>query len=216
MTQVVGIDPGITSAGLVRIDKEGMISRTIGTKPDFGPRWERYRFTMATLKTIIEPADVVFMEDYNYGAGRNASSLVDMAEIGVLIKMTSFVSAGHWPFPVSIATVKKFLTGTGKGVKTEDLKLAVYKKHRLELETTDEIIAFGIAQLGRCILGLQPYGQDGLVDRAWHGYELESAKALGKSLAKAGRLEEMKALSSKKKLKKIKKSLDTKGDLWYI
>jgi Holliday junction resolvasome RuvABC endonuclease subunit len=181
---VVGIDPSLTGTGIVRLDRGEVTDvRTIRTSPSMGPAYLRYREIMRQVKEFLDPFDNIFIEDYAYGITKG-SRLVDLAEVGSLIKMVCLSVTSTWPVPVATTTVKKMLTGKGTS-KHEDLKLQVYKKYDMEFMTTDEIIAFGVALVGACLLGMAPVSAGG-----WRGYEIESAKATLKSLKKSGRLDD--------------------------
>jgi hypothetical protein len=201
--RIVGIDPSVTSAGVVAVDplSDNLIHLAIGTKPVFGTVWERYSHSIRTLRDQLRPGDAVFMEDYAFGIRGKQSQLATMGEIGGLFKMTCLQIAGCWPFPVSTTSVKKFICGVGTGVKMEDLKLALYKKSGLEFGTGDEVIAFGVAEIGLCALGWDPRGRAS----GWFGYELDVVEKLRKGWALLGRLEDLQTFA--KNFKKTRENV---------
>jgi len=102
----------------------------------------------AILKQVliyVNAEDKVVIEDYAFHA--NMNSLTVLAELGGLVKFSLWRKTGSWPTLINPATVKKWITGKGNA-KKEDIKLAIYKKYKLEFPNSDEADAFALGDLG--------------------------------------------------------------------
>ena len=187
---VVGLDLSLTSTGMVKVrvgDKKykHWCFKTAAEQQIY----DRYRQVAMHIAMHLEPFDLVLVEDYAFGVKVNRSRIIQLAELGGVVKMAVRHKVGVWPVPVSSATLRKFATGTGKGSK-DDIKLQTYKKDRVEFPTTDETDAWVIAQIGLCLIGAKPTFRP-----KWHGYEQDCVNALLKGLRGRSRQVELQALA---------------------
>lgn len=187
---VVGLDLSITSTGMVKIPVGGInIENWCFTTKAEMQIYDRYRFLAGSIVKRIEPFDLIVVEDYAFGVKINRSRIVQLAELGGIVKMGVRHKVGVWPVPVSSATLRKFATGSGKASK-DDIKLQCYKKDRVEFPTTDETDAWVLTQIGLCLIGAKPTFRP-----KWHGYEQDCVNALVKGLRGRDRQVELQALA---------------------
>ena len=181
--RIVGLDLSLNSAGLAKIRADGSglwesMAITVGACPK-EPMWDRYDLVAKAVMQEVGVHDVVFIEDYAFG---RRDTLTLLAELGGIVRYMLWKKTGHWPFSIPISSLKKFATGSGSA-KKEDIKLALYKKHRLEFKTNDEADALVLAQVGALMLGFgcpvpdRPGGK-------WYGYELDVVQTLRKKRLK--------------------------------
>lgn len=191
---VVGLDLSLNSAGLARYhlfdQKWDTRAITEGKHPD-RPIWSRYNAVTKEVVKAVGQNDVVFIEDYAFGKYR---SITTLAELGGIIRYMLWRITGHWPFPVSVGSLKKFATGSGSA-KKEDIKLALYKKHHLEFKTNDEADALVLAQIGAVLVGLDCV-TPAKKRRKWCGYELSVVQTLRKGLLRP-REDELQSLAKR-------------------
>lgn len=191
---IVGLDLSLNSAGLAKIAADGTDTWstkaiTVGDCPK-RPMWVRYDLVAKAILKEIAVSDVVFIEGYAFG---RRDTLTVLAELGGIVRYMIWRRTRTWPFPIAISTLKKFATGRGSA-KKEDIKLALYKKHRLEFKTNDEADALVLAQIGAAMLGFGhpvPIRDSG----KWYGYELDVAHGLLNKGLKA-RSNEVQALAN--------------------
>lgn len=151
---IVGLDLSITGSGVVRFDASRgryNVIETVGTKPEDGNMIQRNGSSAATIMSVIERNDIVFIENYAYGVKKNASRLITLAEFGGLIKFAIYKKTKKLAILVSSTPIKKWVSGKGNLPK-EDFKLAAYKKYNIDFATGDEVVAYTMVDLGRHLL----------------------------------------------------------------
>lgn len=128
----------------------------------------------AWLTEIISncPAQIehVCMEDYARGR-RNGRE--ESGELAAVVKLTLRThpllrDPACYPTVVSVSALKKFVTGTGRGEKS-DMKLHCFKKWGQEFRDSDSADSYGLARIAAAI----QWG-----DGALHGYQLDVLKNL--------------------------------------
>ena len=190
--RVIGLDLSLNSAGIARLHvaRKGWDSKAVtsGNCPA-DPIWKRFSAVAKDVLKLVGKNDIVFIEDYAFG---KRSSLTVLAELGGIVRFMIWRLTGHWPFSVPITALKKFATGRGSA-KKEDIKLALYKKHRLEFKTNDEADALVLAQIGALLLGFGcPIPER--ENRKWYGYEQDTVLSLRRGVLKS-RSDELQALA---------------------
>jgi len=111
--RIVGIDLSLNSAGIYVLhegasDFCAAITAGNDTKQ---PIAQRYDAVVKAIVQIVQPADVVFIEDYSFGS--SSASVTLLAELGGIVRYVLWKKTGLWPFPVGVSIVKKFATGKG-------------------------------------------------------------------------------------------------------
>lgn len=150
---VVGIDPSLTSTGLVVINK-GIVTEqhAIVSKPskEKTPKAETERLMTIrdsitrSVVTARKPS-VVLIEGLAFMA-RNTTALVQLAGLNYFIRET--LVRGMIPFViVSPTSLKKFASGKGN-VDKNVVMMEVYKRWGFSPENSDVCDAFVLAQIG--------------------------------------------------------------------
>ena len=160
---VFGIDPSLSSTGLVVLDRAGEVllqqALTLGPKgPTGAERLCRLKAMFdGVLHAMRRPAEsllggrhpLVVLEGYGYSA--SGQRLAELGEWVGCIKL-SLWEAGVPVVIVPPARLKRFTCGRGNAQKDE-MRLAVFKRWGFEHQTNDVVDAYALAQLGRAILG---------------------------------------------------------------
>jgi Holliday junction resolvasome RuvABC endonuclease subunit len=157
-------------------------TRTVITSQRHGFHLQRYKKILTEMLDFTEKRDVFFIEDYAFGkAGhqvKKTNTLVQLGELGGIIRMEIWRRTGRYPVPVAGGTWKKFLTGHGNA-RDREIQAVTFKKFRLQLGSPDEADALALAELGWCGLSWQTdlFPLDG---RVLKDYEIQAIKALEK------------------------------------
>ncbi len=139
---VMGIDPSLTSTGMVVLWGTGEQWRALTSKRR---GVERIRDLADPLIETAEKTrpDLIAIEGYAFGAKGRA--LFDLAEFGGVLRYNLWLG-GHNYIDVPPSTVKKFATGRGNA-KKDEIMLAVYKRWGVEFHTSDEADAYVLARI---------------------------------------------------------------------
>lgn len=157
MAGVFGLDPSLTSTGWAYLGGLG----TIVTKPysDRGKRLADIVNQVMTLVAVAHP-DVIVLEGYGFAS----QALASLAEIrGALLLALD----RYWSLParrlieVPPATLKKFVTGSGRATK-DVMRLEAYKRWGVEHRSHDAIDAYCLLQFGLAVLAVESGDADGL------------------------------------------------------
>jgi Holliday junction resolvasome RuvABC endonuclease subunit len=110
----------------------------------------------------------VAMEGYAYG-----TTLAHMAgELGAVVKLALYRSfenqAAKYPLIVPPANLKKYVTGTGRGVQKQQMLLQIYKKWGIEFMDDNAADSYALARLAA-----------GLADHAYEVEMVEKCKGPG-------------------------------------
>ncbi|CEP67860.1 Crossover junction endodeoxyribonuclease RuvC [Moorella glycerini] len=148
MPTVMGIDPSLTSTGLVALENGNLIlHETLEVK-------EKGIARLLTLQNILErrlfayKPDLVVVEGYAFARSNQAHQ---MGELGGMIRMLLTQKRVPW-IEVAPTQVKKFATGKGNSPKDIILR-DVYKRWGVEFDSSDEADAFVLAKIGQAVLG---------------------------------------------------------------
>ena len=142
--RILGIDPSLTGCGLVvLVDGELKVATTISTpaKDARGKRLLEISNGVIHFWREHGRPDFVAMEDYSYGSPFNRES---MGEVGGVIKLALY-GLGVEPMLWPNQSWKKAVLGKGN-LKKEDLKLPIFKKFGVEIDSMDQLEAFCVAR----------------------------------------------------------------------
>ena len=143
---VVGIDPSLTGTAVATHTGVHLLRNKLrGTE-----RLVHIRDRVEAL-LLAAPARLVVIEGYAYGQTRKQSSLVDMGELGGVLRVLFHELGLQW-VEVAPGTLKKFATGVGVGDK---VGMVIQARERLGYQGTsnDEADALWLREAG-----LQHYG----------------------------------------------------------
>lgn len=158
---ICGIDPSLTSTAVCfGCSEERWESRRFQSKNQGSgvvSRMKRIDNLVERVNDLLEevaPA-IILIENYSYGSRNNRELL---GELGGILRWHLIDHTVH-VFEVAPMTLKKFVTGKGKGQK-QMMIAHVQKRWDQIFESDDEVDAFGLYQLGlRCAGVLKPTNQ---------------------------------------------------------
>lgn len=155
MQNSMGIDPSLTSTGIVILDKHAkmIVHQAIVTKnlgDSVRRRMTRYQPIIARLDELLRTyqPEIVTIEGYAFGS--RTGQVCDRAELGGLVRW-SVLASGCPCYEVNPATLKKYTTGVGKGDKTATVA-ALTSKYGVQFSTDDEYDAYSLSRMGLQLL----------------------------------------------------------------
>ena len=153
---VVGLDPSLTSTGLVTLDQTGKVvcAEVIAPRRRGMAGVERlndFFLQLAERVAGIPEQSLWVIEGYALGMPRGASSIADLAELGGVIRLGLY-RAGMRFVDVPPARLKKFACGVGNA-KKDEVRLQVYKRWGFEHPSNDVVDAYALARLGLAMQG---------------------------------------------------------------
>jgi crossover junction endodeoxyribonuclease RuvC len=136
----IGIDPSLTSTGVVILDEKGNLieSRRIVPKTKNAARLVEIE---NAIWDYLKPPNKIALEGYAYGsfAGREV-----IGELGGIIRRALYLQGSTYVI-VPPATLKKF---AAKGnAKKDELRLAAFKNWGVEFKSNDEVDAYILARI---------------------------------------------------------------------
>jgi len=155
MSLIVGIDPSLTSTGIVVLrGGEVELAETIKTKSNYS-LIHRVSVIYRAITNIVEglTTDLIVIEGFSYGSKGRA--VFDIAYLGWRIREELErlrVQNGIPWLDVPPAQLKKFATGKGTANK-EVIMQQVYKRWGVEASDNNVADAFVLAQIGQACLG---------------------------------------------------------------
>ena len=153
---VIGLDISLTCTGWCYLAEDDYTTGTIKTTPKDGIIQERVKIILKSLQSVLntvkkcQEIDLIAIEGYSFGVGKNASRAFDLAEVSGAVKLYLYKMGIPYVL-IPPNTLKKFLTGSGRAKKNEMLK-AAYKRFDVDVKTDDEADAFGLAMMGACLV----------------------------------------------------------------
>ena len=172
MSIVVGIDPSLTSTGIIVL-RNGELGKALTTKnePKLGTI-ERVRRIYEQINNVIEnlstcyvnayigdkrmirwePPSLIVIEGFSYGS--KGRGVFDIAYLGWRIReeLERYRTEDDIPWlEVSPSQVKQFATGKGNANK-EIVLQQVYKRWGVEFNDNNQADAYVLAQIGRAYL----------------------------------------------------------------
>ncbi len=142
----VGIDHSLLNNGLVVLDKNAkVIDQKLFGAPDSKMLMEkRLLDIMENFKFLLElKPEIVYIEGPAFQA--KGRSILEMGALHYLIRIFLFVHKINYKI-IAPSTLKKFVTGSGRG-KKELMLLKVYKKFGVEFEDHNLADAYSLARM---------------------------------------------------------------------
>ena len=150
MTHVVGVDPSLTSTGLVFEDYETgelVESRFRSKLPDPERMLEIRDFVLAAC---VDPNPLVVIEGFAYGA--KGKAVFQVAGLGWILR-AAFVENRIPYVEATPSTLKKFATGKGSGGKDLTISAVSVRTGRI-FESNDVVDALVCFSIGRELASL--------------------------------------------------------------
>lgn len=156
----VGLDLSLVKTGYAIIGDNGEVlnSGVIKSKPTGEKPIEETKRIVKIAEDIMEKIDetlpgknpdLVVIEGLAFMA--QGTSLVQLAGLNYLTRI--LLAEFKWPFMiVAPTTLKKFVTGSGKGDK-DMIMMSLFKNYGFEAGDNNEADAFSLAICGRAVLG---------------------------------------------------------------
>ena len=162
MSLIIGIDPSLTSTGIVVL-RDGKVELAVTTKnkPELGTI-DRVRLIYERIVCVAEnltdgekwqAPDLIVIEGFSYGS--KGRSVFDIAYLGWRIReeLEWLKEQDNIPWlEVPPSQLKKFATGQGNANK-EIILQQVYKRWGVEFSDNNQADAYVLAQIGRAYLG---------------------------------------------------------------
>ena len=154
----VGLDLSLTKTGITILGHGGTViysglvkSKPCGDKPiDETRRIVKIAEEIMTkLGTVASGPRIVAIEGLAFMA--KGTSLVQLAGLNYMIRAA--LDKERWPFIiVAPTTLKKFITGSGKGDK-DMISMAIYKNYGFEALDNNVADSFGLAACAMAVMG---------------------------------------------------------------
>ncbi len=148
MPTVVGLDLSLSCTGFARLSPGGtLVTESIQTHSNWDTTFRT--ITIATrLHAVIQPDDIVFLENYAFSAV--TSNLTALAELGGLVKAVLY-RRDQVPFLVATVQMRKFIAGDAK-LKKDMIPRAVLQAFGDAPATHDECVAAVLARFGMMVV----------------------------------------------------------------
>jgi crossover junction endodeoxyribonuclease RuvC len=142
----VGIDPSLSGTAVACYGGEVIRLSSPTCEPGVRNRIMRYTFmarhVSKTVRGFSDEPDVIFIEGYSFGSKHGGEKL---AEYGGILRLTLLQDFVDTPIiEVMPLSLKKFITGAGKGKKIA-LIGAIASKYGVTFDSDDEYDAYGLA-----------------------------------------------------------------------
>jgi Holliday junction resolvasome RuvABC endonuclease subunit len=146
---IVGLDLSYRASGVaIRDKKEYVFCVEIPRKRTDNVLFVIDQIVKGIIPNLIK-GDQLIVEDYAFS---HSASGIKNVSVGSVIRFLSWKVTGNHPVLVSPTTLKKFATGKGKS-KKEHMLLALSKQTGKEFETSDEVDAWFLSEIGMYIAG---------------------------------------------------------------
>ena len=159
---IIGLDLSLTHSGFAILQEDGkvLVSGVIKSKPCGDKPIDETKRIKKIIEDLCSKIDdnlamkekpvLVVIEGLAFMA-RNSTALVQLSGLNYLIR--SILVDNEWPFLiVAPTTLKKFITGSGKGDKNQ-MMMHVYKNYGFEALDDNECDAYSLAVCGLAVIG---------------------------------------------------------------
>src|SRR5262245_8271672 len=148
----LGIDPSLSSSGLVVIDDHGLPHASLQIEtPASWPTQARFLVIWGRARAFMDSMDtpeVVTIEQPFYGNNKITSQMTS-AVWGLMMTLVHLCWKDTRILEVHPSILKKFTCGKGNGDK-EMVRKAIVRRFQFQDKCDDIVDAFGLAQIGRC------------------------------------------------------------------
>jgi crossover junction endodeoxyribonuclease RuvC len=144
---IVAFDLSLTGTACATFTSTGILAEVLDTSNERGfPRIDKI---VAFIDSQIENADRILIEDFSYNSRGNA--ILEQAGLQYIVRYVLWKS-GHRFTLVAPATLKKFVTGKGKGGKEIVIK-ELFKNFGFDASDNNEADAVGLLYIGMALEG---------------------------------------------------------------
>lgn len=152
--EICAVDPSLTGMGVMFMTKDGQMEYAeFSSKPQktLEGRLKRYNDLAGSVQRLIKyhVPKLCLIEGYAFGA--KGASVVSLGEFGGILR-NSIVGISDVTIEVPPTVLKKFVTGKGNAKKL-DVVSALSSKYAITFKSDNHADAFGLALLGRAVLG---------------------------------------------------------------
>jgi len=155
---VIGIDPSLTGTAVCVMAKDGsyhMQSFTSTPAPTLASRFQRYRQLVENVTEFLPSGpQLIAIEGYSFMS--QGGKQLDRIEYGGQLRYhllnLQHVRRDGLPIEIPPASLKKFVADKGNA-KKPDMRMAVYKRWKIDFANDDECDAYGLARMAGCIAG---------------------------------------------------------------
>lgn len=159
----LGLDLSLTSTGVFLKTILGQESFEIKTKPDqFENSILRCDHIAQTIVAFVNKTKPGMIAVEDYFAGRMLGSVIQLAELGTLVRYALMKNGSHF-YTVAPTQLKKFCTSKGSGDKDNILK-GVYKKWNVDVNSNNIADACVLAYIAEAIYNTKNGVQQTLLD----------------------------------------------------
>lgn len=145
---VMGLDLSTTSTGICLMGPKNYKTWNVGTsakeKLPLMKRIFKVRDKISLLASKFEP-DLIIIEDYAYGKFSNSSSVSMNIELAAIVKLYFYDRIPYILIPPTVNKKWIFKKGTAK---KEHMLKEVFKRFKVDVDTSDEADAYGLAEIG--------------------------------------------------------------------
>lgn len=146
MKYYLGIDASLTGTGLCLIDDEHAIATQVTIKPQDRRGCERLEFVLDFFRTTLNHFPGIHaaaIEGYSFAS--KFSHAHSQGELGGILRLELYKR--HIPFvQVAPMSLKKYITGSGKGEKNKIL-LEVFRKWGVNCKDDNQADSYALARL---------------------------------------------------------------------
>ena len=146
---VMGLDASLTNSGYaVRYKEEGKFHSITGImkSPKVDARRLKYFYDEFKAKLAELDVNLIIKEGYAYDKANRSHAI---GELGGVLALAAFENKVPIIF-VAPTTLKKFITGSGKGKKSAIMK-DVYKKWKFDTSDDNIADAYGLMKIGMAV-----------------------------------------------------------------
>jgi crossover junction endodeoxyribonuclease RuvC len=138
---IMGVDPSLTSTGIVIITRGKMEALTLKPPKVAAQGATRLAWFFEQMTGLIHKHRVtaIGIEGYSFGSKNGREAL---GELGGVLRL-SMHRAGFTPLVVPPTSMKKFITGSGNAEKSTVSK-EIFKRFKVDLTANDQVDAAGI------------------------------------------------------------------------
>ena len=193
MTNVMGLDPSLTSTGVIILDQEGKLLHrvSIGSSTCLSlvaVRMRRYATLISRVMAVVQKFRPTIVCVEGYALSSNTGKVHERIEYGGLLRW-QLVAADVRVVEIAPSSLKKFATGKGrfpKGAGKDPMKVAIEQQYGVSLGTDDEYDAYGLSRIALQIAGFESSAnqvQKEVVHVALHGAPVKTKRKAKKHVS---------------------------------